>query len=245
MSTPGAGGRRRQQRRGWRGRWRPARAQRSGYGDAAGARCGARVAADCRCTCAFRHRSAAGRCGGCQAGQSECPASSASCIRPPDTGRLLSAVSCVQEEKLRPAKAEEVVRVYDLHLSHVKELAEVAGQVGGASGEALLDECAAKVGRAPHCWQPAVLYSFAGRASSVWRLHLHACSAFCRRRSPRRAGACMLGTHTWLRTSRARQTRCLAAHGSALRGPSSGGGSASTQMQKRWPTWRPCLSRWR
>ena len=65
----------------------------------------------------------------------------------------------VQEEKLRPAKAEEVVRVYDTHLSHVKELAEVAGQVGGASGESLLDECAAKVGalhtagslRSPRC----------------------------------------------------------------------------------------------
>ncbi len=174
MSTPGAGGRRRQQRRGWRGRWRPARAQCCGYGDAAGARCGARVAADCRCTCAFRHRSAAGRCGGCQAGQSECPASSASCIRPPDTGRLLSAVSCVQEEKLRPAKAEEVVRVYDTHLSHVKELAEVAGQVGGASGEALLDECAAKVGRSTLlaarsavqlCWQSKQCLALTRRAA--------------------------------------------------------------------------------
>ncbi|KAK9825392.1 hypothetical protein WJX81_008451 [Elliptochloris bilobata] len=48
------------------------------------------------------------------------------------------------KEKPRFAKAEEVVRVYDVILGHAKELAEVAGQVGGAAGEALMDECAAK-----------------------------------------------------------------------------------------------------
>lgn len=41
------------------------------------------------------------------------------------------------------------MRLYDAILAHTKELAEVASQVGGAAGEALMDECAAKV------WQPA------------------------------------------------------------------------------------------
>ena len=40
------------------------------------------------------------------------------------------------------------MRWYDAILGHANELAEVASQVGGAAGEALMDECAAKV------WQP-------------------------------------------------------------------------------------------
>ena len=40
------------------------------------------------------------------------------------------------------------MRLYDALLGHTNELAEVASQVGGAAGEALMDECAAKV------WQP-------------------------------------------------------------------------------------------
>jgi len=41
-----------------------------------------------------------------------------------------------------------VVRLYDTLLQNLKELTEVAGQLGGAAGEYMLDECAAKVG----CW---------------------------------------------------------------------------------------------
>lgn len=52
------------------------------------------------------------------------------------------------QDKPRSAKAEEVVRLYDAILGHTNELAEVASQVGGAAGEALMDECAAKV------WHP-------------------------------------------------------------------------------------------
>ena len=40
------------------------------------------------------------------------------------------------------------MRLYDSLLGHTNELAEVASQIGGAAGEALMDECAAKV------WQP-------------------------------------------------------------------------------------------
>ena len=38
-----------------------------------------------------------------------------------------------------------VVRAYDTLLQNVKDLTEVAGQLGGAAGEYLLDECSAKV----------------------------------------------------------------------------------------------------
>ena len=38
-----------------------------------------------------------------------------------------------------------IVRSYDTLLQNVKDLTEVAGQLGGAAGEYLLDECSAKV----------------------------------------------------------------------------------------------------
>ena len=41
-----------------------------------------------------------------------------------------------------------MVRVYETLLQNVKDLTEVAGQLGGAAGEYLLDECSAKV----ECW---------------------------------------------------------------------------------------------
>ncbi|KAI3436731.1 hypothetical protein D9Q98_006146 [Chlorella vulgaris] len=47
-------------------------------------------------------------------------------------------------ERERPAKAEDVVRLYDALLAIVSELNELAVHVGGAAGEALLDDCAAK-----------------------------------------------------------------------------------------------------
>ena len=44
-------------------------------------------------------------------------------------------------------RGEEVVHAYDSLLTKTRELAELAGALGGSSGELLLDECAAKV-----CW---------------------------------------------------------------------------------------------
>ena len=38
-----------------------------------------------------------------------------------------------------------IVRCYDTLLQNVKDLTEIAGQLGGAAGEYLLDECSAKV----------------------------------------------------------------------------------------------------
>ena len=38
-----------------------------------------------------------------------------------------------------------VVRAYDTLLQNAKDLTDVAGQLGGAAGEYLLDECSAKV----------------------------------------------------------------------------------------------------
>jgi hypothetical protein len=43
-----------------------------------------------------------------------------------------------------PPKAEDCVRAYDSLLGHVRELAENAARLGGAAGEVLLEECAAK-----------------------------------------------------------------------------------------------------
>ncbi|KAI7837680.1 hypothetical protein COHA_008473 [Chlorella ohadii] len=44
----------------------------------------------------------------------------------------------------RPARAEDVVRLYDTLIANVLELNELAGHVGGAAGEMLMDDCAAK-----------------------------------------------------------------------------------------------------
>lgn len=41
------------------------------------------------------------------------------------------------------------MRVYDALVGYTKELAENAARLGGAAGEVLLEECAAKVGCAP------------------------------------------------------------------------------------------------
>ncbi|KAL4457792.1 hypothetical protein ABPG75_012657 [Micractinium tetrahymenae] len=44
----------------------------------------------------------------------------------------------------RPAKAEDVVRLYDTLIANTLELNDLAAGVGGAAGEMLMDECAAK-----------------------------------------------------------------------------------------------------
>ena len=56
----------------------------------------------------------------------------------------LSGTSGKGKDKERPARAEDVARLYDTLCSNAAELNEVAAAVGGARGEALLDECAAK-----------------------------------------------------------------------------------------------------
>lgn len=76
-----------------------------------------------------------------------------SCGAPPVLAQR-ERIVCGQE-KQRPAKAEEVVRLYDVLLGHAKELAEVGRQVAGAAGEALLDECAAKVNPRATCFTAA------------------------------------------------------------------------------------------
>ena len=43
-----------------------------------------------------------------------------------------------------------VVRLYDTLLANVKDLTEIANQLGGAAGEYLLDEVTAKASRQPH-----------------------------------------------------------------------------------------------
>ncbi len=102
-----------------------------------------------------------------------------------------------------------MVRVYDMHLSHIKELAEVAGQVGGASGEALLDECAAKVrrstllaacaarGAVQLCWKskrclaltPTCVLCFLQAAQSQAGRCLYAGHAYLAAHKPREANA--------------------------------------------------------
>ena len=51
----------------------------------------------------------------------------------------------MQGKKARSGGPLAVVRLYDSMLSTLKELTEVASQLGGAAGEYLLDECSAKV----------------------------------------------------------------------------------------------------
>lgn len=55
-----------------------------------------------------------------------------------------------KQDKGGPAKAEDVVRLYEALMGHVKELSENAARLGGAAGEILLEECTAKVSLAPH-----------------------------------------------------------------------------------------------
>lgn len=60
----------------------------------------------------------------------------------------LSAARCVQDKE-RPGKAEDVVRLYDALVGYASELGELAADLGGAAGESLIDEAAAQVLRCP------------------------------------------------------------------------------------------------
>lgn len=50
-----------------------------------------------------------------------------------------------QGKGMRGRGPSAVVRAYDTLLQNAKDLTDVAGQLGGAAGEYLLDECSAKV----------------------------------------------------------------------------------------------------
>ena len=60
------------------------------------------------------------------------------------TGTGSASVKDKSKDGERPARAEDVVRLYDTLVANVSELNDLAAAVGGAAGEVLMDECAAK-----------------------------------------------------------------------------------------------------
>ncbi|GAB4820832.1 hypothetical protein N2152v2_007878 [Parachlorella kessleri] len=68
------------------------------------------------------------------------------------------------KDKERPGRAEDVVRLYDTLLANVGELNELAAELGGARGEALMDACAAQAAQyqAARCLYVAHSYLAAG-----------------------------------------------------------------------------------
>ncbi len=72
----------------------------------------------------------------------------------------------MKAEKGGPAKAEDVVRLYDSLMSAVKELSENAARLGGAAGEILLEECTAKA--RPAC-SPLEFIAHVGLTASLKR----------------------------------------------------------------------------
>ncbi|KAK9814357.1 hypothetical protein WJX72_004470 [[Myrmecia] bisecta] len=58
--------------------------------------------------------------------------------------KAASSAGSKGKDKDRPARPEDVVRLYDSLLSNVKDLGELAVELGGAAGEQLMDECAAQ-----------------------------------------------------------------------------------------------------
>ncbi|BDA49634.1 Signal recognition particle subunit SRP68 [Coccomyxa sp. Obi] len=70
-----------------------------------------------------------------------------------------------KQDKGGPAKAEDVVRLYESLMGHVKELSENAARLGGAAGEILLEECTAKRAtfQALRCFYAARSYLASGK----------------------------------------------------------------------------------
>ena len=64
--------------------------------------------------------------------------------------RLEHGLRVLQGKGQRGHGPPAVVRLYDTLLANVKDLTEVANQLGGAAGEYLLDEVTAKASRRPH-----------------------------------------------------------------------------------------------
>ena len=52
--------------------------------------------------------------------------------------------ACLQDKE-RPGKAEDVVRLYDALMAFAADLGDLAADLGGAAGELLIDEAAAQV----------------------------------------------------------------------------------------------------
>ena len=56
-----------------------------------------------------------------------------------------------RQDKERPGKPEDVVRLYDGMAAVATDLGDVAADVGGAAGELLIDRSSAQVGRRVVC----------------------------------------------------------------------------------------------
>ena len=54
-------------------------------------------------------------------------------------------LSCIAQDKERPGKPEDVVRLYDGMAAFAADLGDLANAVGGAAGEALIDRASAQV----------------------------------------------------------------------------------------------------
>ncbi len=103
----------------------------------------------------------------------------------------------------------------------VLELNELAGHVGGAAGEMLMDDCAAKVRsngtRMVHSRPLATLWPLHGRSPAEQRLPIEPFLALrprrpcCSKRTTRRRAACLWRTRCWRAASLARPRRCSAA----------------------------------
>jgi hypothetical protein len=69
----------------------------------------------------------------------------------------------------RPARPDDVARLFDTLAANATELNELAAEVGGAKGEALMDSCAARVAhfRAARCLYVAHVYLASGQAAQA------------------------------------------------------------------------------
>lgn len=66
----------------------------------------------------------------------------------PDTAKDLSSYH-LRQDKERPGRAEDVVRLYDALVAFAADLGDLAADLGGAAGEYLIDEAAAQVPSSP------------------------------------------------------------------------------------------------
>lgn len=74
-----------------------------------------------------------------------------------------------KEKGERPARPEDVARLYDTLVANATELNDLAAEVGGARGEVLMDECAAKTAhyQAGRCTYAAYSYLSAGQRAEA------------------------------------------------------------------------------
>lgn len=80
--------------------------------------------------------------------------------------RQLVGGKAAKDKSERPTRPEDVARLYDTLVANASELNDLAAAVGGAGGEALMDECAAKMA---HYQAARCLYAaHACLAASQW-----------------------------------------------------------------------------